>query len=85
VSIDQVDCAGDSIRIALAVEPPSEELTVRLSAGGRRLEVLEVEIDEDSGKGRVVAYPLFRSDEVLRIALRGRARGAEAAIDVPLP
>src|SRR5262245_47193463 len=66
VTIEQVDCAGDSIRIAVAVEPPSE-MTVRLSAGGRRLEVLEVEIDEATGKGRVTAYPLLRSDEVLRI------------------
>ena len=84
VSVEQVDCAGDSIRIALAVEPPSE-VTVKLSAGGRRLEVLEVEIDETTGKGRVTAYPLLRSDEVLRIALRGRGRGAEASIDVSLP
>jgi hypothetical protein len=84
VSVEQVDCGGDSIRIALAVEPPSE-VTVKLSADGRRLEVLELEIDEVSGKGRVTAYPLLRSDEVLRIALRGRGRGAEASLDVPLP
>jgi hypothetical protein len=85
VSVEQVDCAGDSIRIAILVQPPSQEVTVKLSADGRRLEVLEVEIDEDSGRGRVTAYPLFRSDEVLRIALRGRGRGAEASIDVRLP
>jgi hypothetical protein len=84
VSVEQVDCTGDSIRIALAVEPPSE-VTVKLNAGGRRLEVLEVEIDEDTGKGRIIAYPLLRSDEVLRIALRGRGRGTEASLDVPLP
>jgi hypothetical protein len=82
--VEQVDCTGDSIRIALAVQPPSE-ITVKLSADGRRLEVLEVEIDDDTGNGRVTAYPLLRSDRVLRIAVRGRGRGAEAAIDVPLP
>jgi hypothetical protein len=84
VHVEQVDCAGDSIRIALAVEPPSE-VTVKLNADGRRLEVLEVEIDEDTGKGRITAYPLLRTDGVLHIALRGRGRGAEASIDVPLP
>ena len=83
VNVEQVDCAGDSIRITLAVEPPSE-LAVRLTADGRRLDVLEVEIDEDTGRGRVTAYPLMRSDEMLRIGLKGRGRGAEASIDVPL-
>ena len=84
VHVEQVDCSGDSIRIALAVEPPSE-ITVKLNADGRRLEVLEVEIDEDTGKGRVIAYPLLRADEVLRITLKGRGRGADGSIDVPLP
>lgn len=84
VHVEQVDCSGDSIRIALAVEPPSE-VTVKLNADGRRLEVLEVEIDEDTGRGRITAYPLLRTDGVLRIALKGRGRGAEASIDVPLP
>ena len=84
VHVEQVDCAGDSIRIALAVDPPSE-VTVRLNADGRRLEVLEVEIDHDTGKGRVTAYPLLRTDAVLRIVVKGRVRGAEASIDVPLP
>lgn len=84
VNVEQIDCAGDSIRITLAVEPPSE-LAVKLFADGRRLDVLEVEIDEDTGRGRVTAYPLLRSDEVLRIGLKGRGRGGEASIDVPLP
>jgi hypothetical protein len=84
VHVEQVDCTGDSIRIALAVEPPSE-VAVKLNASGRRLEVLEVDIDEDTGKGRVTAYPLLRTDEVLRIALKARGRGVEASIDVPLP
>lgn len=84
VEVDQIDCAGDSIRVLLAVRPPTE-LAVRLTADGRRLQILEVEIDEETGKGRVTAYPLLRSDEVLRIGLKGRGRGAEGSVDVPLP
>jgi hypothetical protein len=84
VHVDQIDCAGDSIRVTLAVQPPSE-LAVRLAADGRRLQILEIEIDEETGKGRVTAYPLLRSDAVLRIGLKGRGRRAEASVDVALP
>ena len=83
VQVEQVDCSGDSIRIVLRSEPPGE-VTLKLSADGRRLPVLEIELDEDSGRAKATAYPLMRADEVLRIELRGRGRGAEEAIEVPL-
>src|SRR5262245_34932377 len=84
VHVEQVDCSGDSIRVSLRIDPPSE-VTLKLSADGRRLQVLAIELDEDSGRARATAYPLMRADEVLRIELRGRARGSEDAIDVALP
>ncbi|MEW6060092.1 MAG: hypothetical protein AB1551_08155 [Actinomycetota bacterium] len=84
VRIDQVDCAGDSIKIGLVVTPP-EPLSVSLSADGTRIEVLDVEFDEASGRIRVVAYPLFRAHEVLRMELRGRSRRAEGKLDIHLP
>jgi hypothetical protein len=84
VHVDQLECSGDSIRLSLQVDPPSE-VGVKLSADGRRVQVLDVEIDDTTGKGRVTAYPLLRADEVLRIGLKGRGRGADATLDVPLP
>lgn len=84
VRVEQIDCAGDSIKIPMVVEPAAE-LSVKLSADGRRLQVLELELDPETGRGRVTAYPLLRSDEVLRIVVKGRGRGAEGSIDVRLP
>jgi ribosomal 50S subunit-recycling heat shock protein len=83
VHVEQVDCTGDSIRISMRVDPPGH-VTVRLTADGRRLQVLETELDEESGRAKATAYPVMRGDEVLRIELKGRARGSEDAIEVPL-
>jgi hypothetical protein len=83
VQVEQVDCTGDSIKVSLRVDPPGG-VTVRLLADGRRLQVLEMEADEEGGRAKATAYPLMRADEVLRIELKGRARGSEEAIEVPL-
>jgi hypothetical protein len=45
VHVEQVDCAGDSIKVHLRVEPAAE-VTLKLFADGRRLQVLELELDE---------------------------------------
>lgn len=83
VQVEHVDCTGDSIKVSLRVDPPGG-VTVRLFADGRRLQVLEVEADEGGSRAKATAYPLMRADEVLRIELRGRARGSDEAIEVPL-
>jgi len=83
VNVEQVDCSGDSIRVNLRVDPPGV-VTLKLFADGRRLQVIESEFDEESGRARATAYPLMRADEVLRIELKGRGRGSEEAIEVPL-
>jgi hypothetical protein len=84
VLVEQVDCAGDSIKVHLRVEPAAE-IGLKLFADGRRLQVLELELDEESGRGKATAYPLMRTDEAMRVELRGRGKGSEATIDVPLP
>ena len=83
VQVEQVDCSGDSIKVSLRIDPPGA-VTLKLFAGGRRLRVLEMEADEVGGRAKATAFPLMRADEVLRIELRGRARGSEQAIEVPL-
>jgi hypothetical protein len=84
VVVEQVDCAGDSIKVHLRVDPPGP-VAVKLTADGDRLEVLETELDETSGRAKVTAYPLLRSHRALRIELRGKARGADADLELPLP
>jgi hypothetical protein len=83
VRVEQLDCAGDSVKLLLRIAPPGP-VSVRLSADGRRLEILESEIDEETGRGRVVAYPVLRTDSMVRIEVKGKGRGAEAALEVPV-
>ncbi len=84
VRVEQIECGGDSIKVPFVVTPP-EPLAGRLSADGKRLQLLETENDEASGRGKFTAYPLMKTNRSLRIELKGRGRGAEAALDVPLP
>jgi hypothetical protein len=84
VLVDHLDCGGDSIRLHLRIDPPAP-LSTRLLADGRALEVLETELDEATGRCRVMAYPLLRADATLRIELRGRGRGASGSLEVRLP
>jgi hypothetical protein len=83
VQVEHVDCTGDSIKVSLRVDPPGA-VTLKLFADGRRLQVLEVEADEGGGRAKATAYPLMRADEVLRIELKGRGRGSDETIEVPL-
>lgn len=82
--VDQVECGGDSIKVLFAVQPPGP-VTAQLSADGARLEVLDIEIDERTGRGKVTAYPLLRTVAVLGTGWKGRGRGAEGSLDVRLP
>jgi hypothetical protein len=78
VSFDQIDCAGDSIRIGFAA---SAAPALKLTADGTAVPVLDTEFDEASGRGRIVGYPLLRTQGVLSI----EAKGAKASLQVKLP
>jgi hypothetical protein len=82
--VEQLDCATDSLKVHLRVDPPAP-VAARLSADGDRLEVLDAEMDETTGRGRVTAYPVMRVHGTLRIELRGKGRDAEGALEVHLP
>jgi hypothetical protein len=84
VLVEQVDCVGDSIKLHLLVDPPGP-VSVKLAADGARLEVLEAEVDETSGRARITAYPLMRTVRTLRIELRGSGKGADGTVEVELP
>jgi hypothetical protein len=84
VTVEQVECAGDSVKVHVRVDPPGS-ISARLFADGKRLEVLDTEVDEATGRGKVVAYPVLREHGSVRIELHGRSRGVEGAIEVALP
>jgi hypothetical protein len=76
ITIDQVDCAADSIKLSYTAE---RGVAFAVAADGTNIPVLADEFDEQSGRGRVTAYPLLRSHAVLTIRLAGTD-----PIDVPL-
>lgn len=84
VSLEHLDCGGDSLKGAFVVDPPVE-LGVRASVDGDRLDLLEVHVDETSGRGRFAAYPLLKVHRLLRLEFVGRGRGAAGALEIPLP
>ena len=70
VHVEQIECGGDSIRVIYTTSPPAA-LSLRLSADGVSLTTLETEFDEGSGRGRVTAYPVMRTQSKVRIDVRG--------------
>jgi hypothetical protein len=68
VTFDQIDCGADSIKIAFSTSTPP---FLKLSADGSPIPVLDVTFDEDTGRGRIVAYPLSKTARTLSIELKG--------------
>ncbi len=77
VTLEQLECAGDSIRLTYRAALPPH---LKLSVDGSPHTVLDIEHDEGAERGRVVAYPALRGQERLVI----RARGGPA-VEVALP
>ena len=77
VHIDHVDCGSDAIKMAYTGEM---EGAFRFSADGRDLPVVDAEFEATSGKGKITAYPVRRSEVSLRIECKGGP-----AMDVTLP
>lgn len=75
--IDHVDCGSDAIKISYTGQ---DEVELRLSTGGRNLPVVDAEFEATSGRGKITAYPVLRSDVSLHIE---SADGP--ALDVMLP
>jgi hypothetical protein len=77
VKLGQLECVGDSVRIGFEA---SEAPQVKLRVDGAPHPTLDVEHDPETGKGRIVAYPVMRTNERLEIDIKG----AEP-VEVPLP
>lgn len=77
VSLDALECTGDAIRVLYT---SSHALHAKLSVDGEPHPILEVEHDDDAGRGRLLAYPVLRSHRGLSIEVRG-----EKPVVVALP
>jgi hypothetical protein len=80
VHVDQLECGGESIRVSFTTTPP-EAVPVRHAADGTSLTILETEFDDESGRGRVTAYPVMRTQSRLRFDVRGLRTPIE--LDLP--
>jgi hypothetical protein len=70
VHVEQVECGGDTTRVAYSVSP-AEDVRIRLSVDDTPLPILESEFDQETGSGRITAYPLMRTNSRLTIDVRG--------------
>lgn len=77
VALETLECLGDTIRLTFAAD---SEPSLALAVDGRRHTVLELEFDEETGRGVLTGYPVLRSDRTLTIESRG-----ESPVEVPLP
>ena len=77
ISLETLECLGDQVRLAFAADAAP---TMSLTVDGRSHPVLEVEFDDETGRGRVIGYPVLRADQQLSIGIRG-----ETPVDVALP
>jgi hypothetical protein len=76
VRIDQLGCKSDSMELRYA----GAETSFTLAADGARLPVLETAFDSDAEVGSVLAYPVLKTQSVVRISVRDAD-----PIEVPLP
>jgi hypothetical protein len=75
--IEQVECAGDSIKLRYAAE---EAIAFRLAADGSPVTVIAQAFDEGAGRGVTTAYPVLRTQSHLAIEARG---GGSLEIKLP--
>ncbi len=77
VMVESVECASDSVRVGYVAEKAP---TITITADGAVLALIEVEHDDEAGRGRVVAYPALRAHGRLAVQVKG-----SPPIEVSLP
>ena len=81
VAVDKLQLATDSTTIRFSVNPP-EPLAIRVETGRSRVDVLAVEIDEETGSGSATAYPIRRGERSARIEFQRPGRGGAERADI---
>jgi hypothetical protein len=84
VHLGTLELTGDSARLGYSAEEPVD---VRLVADDGVLAAVEEAFDEETGAGRLCAYPVMRAHRSLRVEVRasGKPRSRPATVDVKLP
>jgi hypothetical protein len=77
IALETLECLGETTRVSFAADAPP---SMTLSVDGRRHPMLEIEYDEDSGRGRAIGYPVLRAQQRLTIELKG-----EPPVEIVLP
>ncbi len=77
IALETLECLGDTTRLSFAADA---EPAISLTVDGRPHPVLEIDFDEEAGRGHVVGYPVLRADQRLAIELPG-----ESPVEVALP
>ena len=76
VTVDRLHSGPDGVTVRFTVDPP-QALAVRLFADGGRLDVVDHEVDEGSGRGVARAYPLLKSHGSLRVEFLPRGKASQ--------
>ena len=86
VSVDRCQSGSEGLTVRFSVQPPGP-VVLRLFADGRKLDVVEQEVEPASGKGVARGYPILRAHRELRIEVsaKGRDPSGPAEIRVALP
>ena len=77
VALESVECTGDRIVVGFAAD---QLPAVKLTMDGAQHPVLDVEFDEDKGRGAAVGYPALRAHDRLGVQIRGHE-----IVEVALP
>jgi hypothetical protein len=83
ITLERCQSGTEGLQLWFTVQPPGKP-TLRIFADGRKLDLVEQEVEEASGRGRARAYPVLRSHKALRIEVAASARGAAEAIELDL-
>jgi len=78
VRVEQVECASDCVRIAYLADEPA---VMKVSADDTALATIAQEFDEETGHGKVTAYPVLKSHRRMRIDVKGAA----SPVEIKLP
>ena len=82
VSLERIQCERDSASVRFRVRPPAP-VSVRVDAGRHRIESVDLELDEGTGVGTAMTYPVLRAHGTLRVEFgSGRDRG-ELSVELP--
>ena len=85
VSLERCQSGPEGLVVRFSVQPPAQ-VALRLTADGAPIDVADLEVDPDSGKGIAKAYPLLRSHRSLRLEVSTeKGKGTWSSVDVDIP